>query len=346
MARRIRRRISDRRAHGMPVAIRVGMKMNRIMITMAILMVLLISCGEDEPCVPVPVNYAPPPPRGVYSVNWPGTVLICWVANYESDMAGYIVYRSTTLDGQYSPIGTVYVESGEPAEYCYEDLDTGNGIHYWYAVSAFDTGNLESDLIVEEVVSGTPRPEGEVTLYDRDDLPAQSGFDFYPDLKDETQSWNDPTTDFYFVDDAGVLRLVAYRAGAQIQDYGYASGFDAITYAPDDGWAPSGSVEAVARHMYMLKLVEGSDEHYAKLYITSVTPAAVTFYWAFQTDAGNPDLAPPAPGRGTGALTSTPKSGELPGLNTEAKLTDRFSDPPIVERATRTRDSGTGQTTE
>ncbi len=330
----------------MQVAIGKGMKkMNRIVMMLSILMLVVISCEDDE-VVCVPTNIAPTSPRGVYSVNYDGTVLVCWVANYESDMAGYNVYRSTSLYGEYSPIGTINVDPSEPVEYCYEDLDTGNGTHYFYAVSAFDQGNLESDLIVEEVVSGTPRPEGQVTLYDRNALPAQSGFDFYPDLADNTQSWNDPTTDFYFMDDAGVQRFVAYRAGAQIQDYGYASNFDAITYAPDDGWAPSGSVEAVARHMYMLKLVEGSDEHYAKLYITSVTPAAVTFYWAFQTDPGNPDLAPPAPGRGTGALASTPKSGELPGLNTEAKLTDRFSDPPIVERATRTRDSGTGQTTE
>jgi hypothetical protein len=348
IARRNRRRISNRRVHGMPVAIGEGMKkMNRIVLMLSILTLIVISCGEDEEmCVPVPANCTPTAPRGVYSVNYDGTVLICWVANYESDVTGYNVYRSTSLYGEYSPIGTVYIETSEPVEYCYEDLDTGNGTHYFYAVSAFDNGGAESELIVEEVVSGTPRPEGQVTLYDRDDLPAQSGFDFFPDLANESQVWNDPTTDFYFVDDANVQRFVAYRAGAQIQDYGYASNFDAVTYAPEDGWAPSGSVEAVARHMYMLKLIEGSDEHYAKLYITSVTPAAVTFYWAFQTDPGNPDLAPPAPGRGTGALTSTPKSGELPGLNTEAKLTDRFSDPPIVERATRTRDSRTGQTTE
>ena len=36
-----------------------------------------------------------------------------------------------------SPIGTVYpVTTANPAEYCYEDMDTGNGIHYYYGVSA------------------------------------------------------------------------------------------------------------------------------------------------------------------------------------------------------------------
>ena len=320
------------------------MKMNRIMAMISIMMLLMISCGEKEKIVNVPVNCAAASPRGVYSVNYDGTVQICWVANYESDVEGYNIYRSETLDGLYSPIGSVYVTSANPVEYCYEDLDTGNGIHYYYAVSAFDQGGAESDLIVEEVVSGTPRPAGQITLYDRYSMPDLSGFDFYPDLANVAQSWDDPVTDFYFENDAGILRLVTYRAGAEIQDYGFASNFDAVGYAPADGWAPSGSVEAVARHMYILMLMEGSDTHYAKVYVTSVTPTLVTFYWAFQTDPGNPDLAPPAPGRGTGTLSSAQRS-DLPGLITEAKLTDRFSDPPIVERVTWTRDSG-HQTTE
>ena len=329
----------------MRVAISIGMKTNRIMAMISIMMLIMISCGEKEKIVNVPVNCSPAPPHGVYSVNYDGTVLICWVANYESDMEGYRIYRSATIDGLYSPIGTVYVTTANTVEYCFEDLDTANGIHYYYAVSAFDKGGAESDLIVEEVVSGTPRPEGQITLYDRNSIPAQSGFDFYPALANVAQSWNNPATDLYFENNAGTVRLVTYRSGVEIQDYGFASNFDAVGYAPADGWAPSGTVEAIARHMYILMLSEGTYTHYAKVYVTSVTPSLVTFYWAFQTDPGNPDLAPPAPGRGTGALSSARRSDALPGLNTEAKLTDRFSDPPIVERVTWTRDSGSGQQT-
>jgi hypothetical protein len=312
--------------------------------TMAMLMLILISCEDDEPCAPVPVNCAPDVPHGVYSVNYDGTVLICWVANYESDMAGYNVYRTETLDGQYSPIGTVYVTTANPAEYCYEDLDTGNGIHYFYAVSAFDQGGAESDIIVEEVVSGTPRPEGQLTLYDAVSLPSQSGYDFYPGLSNTAQQFDLSSTDIYFSVNGGIPEIVARRVGVEIQDYGYAGNFDAIGYAPDDGWAPSRSVEAIPKHMYFLQLLEGTDIHYAKIYVTAVTGDHATFNWAFQTDPYNPDLAPPAPGRGTGTLSSAQRS-DLPGLNMEAKLTDRFSDPPIVERVTWTRDSG-HQTTE
>ncbi len=328
----------------MRVAIGVVMKMNRIMAMISIMMLLLISCGEKEKIVSVPVNCAPDVPRGVYSVNYDGTVLICWVANYESDMAGYNVYRSETLDGQYSPIGTVDVTEANPVEYCYEDMDTGNGIHYYYAVSAFDQGGAESDIVVEEVVSGTPRPEGQLTLYARAALPGLSGFDFYPSLTSVAQQYDAATTDIYFDVSGGIPLLVARRIGVEIQDYGFASDRDAVGVAPEEGWAPSRSAEAIPNHMYFLQVLEGTDIHYAKIYVTVVTGDHAIFYWAFQTDPFNPDLAPPAPGRGTGALSSAQRS-DLPGLITEAKLTDRFSDPPIVERVTWTRDSG-HQTTE
>jgi hypothetical protein len=333
----------------MQVAIGVDMKMNRILMTMAMLMLILISCEDDEPCAPVPVNCAPDVPHGVYSVNYDGTVKICWVANYEADMDGYNVYRSETVDGKYSPIGTVYVTTANPAEYCYEDMDTGNGIHYFYAVSAFDKGKAESDLIVEEVVSGTPRPEGlDLSLQNAAALPNQSGFDFYPDLSNTAQLYTLESTDVFFEIVGGVPMFIVpvSHAGIEIQDYGYVSSFDAINVAPTAGWSASRTAEAIAGHMYILKLLEDDGYHYAKIYVTAVSVAggSVTLDWAFQTDPGNPDLAPPAPGRGTGTLSSAQRS-DLPGLNMEAKLTDRFSDPPIVERVTWTRDSG-HQTTE
>jgi hypothetical protein len=80
-------------------------------------------------------------------------------------------------------------------------------------------------------------------------------------------------------------------------------------------------------------LPEGTDFHYAKIYVTEVTGGFVTFWWAFQTDPGNPDLSPPAPGGGTGTLSSASPESKSPGMIAEATLlTNRFSDPPIVER--------------
>jgi hypothetical protein len=317
--------------------------MNRLLSTIAIMVLMVISCGQKEKVVdvPVPVNCAPTSPRGVYAINLDGKVQICWVANYENDVAGYNVYRGTNVDGSFTLIGSVLTETPSPAQYCFEDLDTGNGVQYYYAVSAYDRGGLESDLIIEEVVSGTPRPEGVITLYDAAGLPNQSGYDFYPitSVPNVPQLYTDPTTDIFFGVNAGTPTIVARRTGVEIQDYGYADNFDVISRAPDAGWSPSRTVEAIVKHMYILRLVETDGFHYAKVYVTAVTGNFVTFDWAFQTDPGNPDLAPPAPGRGAGA------AAVQPGLKTEATLTNRFSDPPIVERVTWTRDSEFGHQT-
>jgi hypothetical protein len=325
------------------------MKMNRIMAMISIMMLIMISCGEKEKIVEVPVPGAcvPSTPRGVYAINLEGTVQLCWVANYETDLAGYNVYRSTNGD-QFDFLGNVIADNPSATEYCYEDLDTGNGIQYYYAVSAYDDGGHESEIIIEEVVSGTPRPEGmQLSLYDAADLPNQSGFDFYPGFSNVSQLYTLETTDLFFGVVGGVSMLIARRVGVEIQDYGYAGSIDAVNYAPAAGWSASRTAEAIAKHMYILRLLEDDGYHYAKVYVTAVGGGSVTLDWAFQTDPGNPDLAPPAPGRGTGALLSARRSDALPELNTEAKLTNRFSDPPIVERVTWTRDSGSGhQTTE
>ena len=321
--------------------------MNRVLSTISIMMLMMISCGQKEKVVEVPVavNCPPSTPRGVYAVNLDGKVEICWVANYENDVEGYNIYRGLTSDGDFSLIGTVPVETSNPVQYCYDDLDTSNGVHYWYAVSAYDRGGAESDLIIEEVVSGTPRPEGVITLYDAAHLPNQSGCAFFPimTVPNTPQAYDAPTTDIFFGVSGGTPTIIARRIGVEIQDYGYTDNFDVIGLAPTAGWSPSRTVEAIAKHTYILKVPEANGFHYAKVFVTEVTGSFVTFDWAFQTDPGNPDLAPPAPGRGTG----NPGQSQ-PGEKTVATLlTNRFSDPPIVERVTWTRDSEFGhQTTE
>ncbi len=320
--------------------------MNKLFAIVSVMTLMMISCGEKEKIVEV--AGPPSPPRGVYAVNLDGKVEICWIPNYyESNIASYAVYRGTSLTGDFAFIGEVPAQSGEqPAQYCFDDLDTENGVHYWYGVAAVNGRGRSSDLIIEEIVSGTPRPEGLLTLQDALVQPLTSGFDFYPGLISTAQPYDAPTTDIYFGHAGGTPMIIARRVGVEIQDYGYAGNFDAIGLAPENGWAPSRTAEAIVDHMYFLQLVEADGVHYAKLFVTAVTASSVTFYWAFQTDPGNPDLSPPAPRSGGTSVSSSYRANELSGLNAEAKLTDRFSDPPIVEkRVARTRDSGFGQQT-
>jgi len=321
--------------------------MNRIMAATTMIILLLISCGEKERVVevPVPANCAPSAPRHVYAVNLDGTVQICWWANPESDIEGYDVYRGSSYYGEYAYLGTVFAGGSTAAEFCFEDLETANGVRHYYAVTAFDEGGLESDLSYEEV-TGTPRPEGQITLYDFESLPASAGYDL-SSRTNTPQAYNLSTTDIYFSGAGGIAIIAAYRAGVEMQDYGYVGDFDAINYAPVEGWSPTRSVEAIAGHCYIVRLVETDGYHYAKLYVTAVTGSYVTFWWAYQTAPGNRDLAPPAPGSGAGSDASPLSRIPMPGptTRTTTTLAERSAIPPIVERATWTRDDESPQRT-
>jgi len=313
--------------------------MNRVLTIISIAMLLLISCGEKEKIVEVPADCPPSAPTGVFSINLDGIVTICWYENPESDVEGYDVYRGTALYGAYDIIGSVGADASSSGQYCFDDLETFNGQRYYYAVAAYDGAGNQSDLSYEEV-TGTPRPEGLLmTLYNAASLPNQSGFDFYPGLSNVVQAYDALTTDIYFGVVGEASLLIARRAGVEIQDYGYVGDFDAINYAPNDGWSPSRSAEAVAGHIYILRLTETDGFHFAKIYVREVVAGNfVTFDWAFQTDPGNPDLAPPAPGRGAGTSRGADCEGAQPGLKKEAELTADAAIPPIVERVTETRD--------
>lgn len=270
-------------------------KMNTVILVVSVLVLMLLSCGEEEKIVEVPVETDCPPsaPRGVYAYNMDGYVSLCWYPNPEDDIAGYDVYYGEAEYGDYYYIGTIWAMIPDPYEYCFNDT-TSNGSQYFYAVAAFDEAGNESDLSYE-IVSGTPRPEGILTLYEYTYLPDESGYDFYP-LGNTPQRFDLATTDIYFAADNNVHTLAAYRAGVDIQDYGYVGDFYVINYAPDQGWSPTRSAEAIFGHCYILRLDHTpSGYHYAKLYVTEVTDDFVTFRWAYQTDPGNPDLAP-APG--------------------------------------------------
>ncbi len=318
--------------------------MNRIAAITTMVLLLLISCGEKEKVVevPVPANCPPSAPAGVYAVNLDGTVLICWWANPEDDIEGYDVYRGTSYYGEYSYLGSVLHTNAD--QFCFEDLDTGNGIQFYYAVSAYDKGGVESDLSYEEV-TGTPRPEGEVTLQDFAQLPLLAGYDL-SSFSNAPQAYNAASTDVFFSGSSGARLLVAHRAGVELQDYGFVGDFDAINYAPVEGWSPSRSAEAIPDHCYIVRLIETDGIHYAKLYVISVADGYVTFWWAYQTDPGNRDLAPAAPGGGSGSNTSSSSRITAPGpMKRTTNLAARSAIPPIVERVTWTRDDESAQRT-
>jgi hypothetical protein len=223
---------------------------------------------------------APAAPRGFTSVTGDQEVFLSWLENTEADLAGYHVYEGTCARGPDCPYERVATTTGP--EFILRGLS--NGVTRYFAVAAFDRAGNESPLSYEDVFD-TPRPEGfGRTLDNYLENPAVSGYDFstYSVLAFDGQE-----TDVYFGSQNGVNLMITPFQDTDIQDAGYAASLDAVDFAPNGGWAPSGSAELVIGHCYVVRT---HDDHYAKFRVTSLDSHRVGFDWAYQIDPGNREL--------------------------------------------------------
>ena len=246
----------------------------------ALTMPLVAGCGDD----PVEAVDNPPfPPDGVFSVTGDDLVTIYWNPNQEGDLAGYRIYRGNEdISGPYFAIAEVSADATG-----YDDTDVANGDTWFYAVAAFDKHGHESDLSREDVFD-TPRPEGfDLVLGNLGQDPSHAGYDF-SSLSGSAQSAAANTTDIYFEDVSGVKYIVAKGSGVDIQDYGLID-LIGVDWAPNTGWAPSKTVEAIAGHSYIVRISDGQT-NYAKFFVNGAPTSTVTLDWAYQTAAGNPEL--------------------------------------------------------
>lgn len=220
---------------------------------------------------------APHPPVGVTSITADEAVYLSWLPNQESDLDGYRVYVSDDPYGPYELCGFT-----REAEYVHRHLH--NGATYYYGVSAIDVHGNESDLN-DEIIYDTPRPEGfGLVLWEADgDRPERSAFDF---SRQARVHWDDPGADVFYDWASGTPFLAVPDYATDIQDAGFA-GFDDITWAPDEGWSPSGFVEAIPGHVYVIWT---RDNHYAKVRVIDVDGLSIEVDWAYQVDQGNPEL--------------------------------------------------------
>lgn len=246
----------------------------------AVMLAAFVAVGCNDTTAPRDI-YPPSAPRGVYSVTGDQTVYLRWLENPEADLAGYRVYISTCPDGP----ECLYELEGTTGT---EQFDIGslqNGVTLYYAVSAVDHAGNESELSLENVFD-TPRPEGfDEVLTDAADAPATSGWDFSDYRR---RAFDDPAVDVYFAVSNGANLMIAPFTDTDIQDAGYANTLDAIDFAPNGGWSPTGTVELIAGHCY---LVWTYDNHFAKLRVSRIAAGSLVFDWAYQVDPGNPELA-------------------------------------------------------
>ena len=287
-----------------------------LVLSLALLGLLFGGCDENDDLVDV----TPPAiPNGVSSITGDSVIWVVWNANREVDLAGYRVYSTTQVDGNFNPInwqlllevGTPFPDipnlvsydpdtSGGQPYLIFEDHTVQNGYDYYYAISAFDDAGNESDLSSDYVVD-TPRPEGQVTLSAASVDSSQAGFDF----SDETTRYPaDVFSDFSVDVTNGIPYFTAQAPWVRMQDYGNVD-FDVASWAPEFGWSQTGVMEAIVGHSYFFEIVDGQQLNYAKVYVESISQngGTVRLMWGYQPVEGLPELKQPRealPPRGTG----------------------------------------------
>jgi hypothetical protein len=255
--------------------------MRRSFLLLIAAILALPGCFDDDSDVTPPA-----PPRGFYSVTGDHEVHLYWLDNTEADVAGYRIYDSSCEKGPDCPYHLVAVTGATS----YVVTGLTNGVTRYYAVTAFDHDGNESELSYDTVFD-TPRPEGfDATLNNYVDSVNGSGWDFSAFTP---RAWNHDATDMYFGYNGTIYQMFVPDFMTDIQDAGVASSLDAVDWAPSDGWSPTGTVELIEGHCYV---VWTRDDNYAKFRVTDIipgttsTPARVVFDWAYQVDTGNREL--------------------------------------------------------
>ncbi|HET9887874.1 MAG TPA: hypothetical protein VFR10_10195 [bacterium] len=277
----------------------VGNKMETSPLKLSGLAVLaalgLLSAGcDDNDTVVYNVTVRPAVPTGVTTVTGDGFVDIYWNPVFQENVAGYGVYRSATLNGQYNRIATV---TGVESNF-HRDTGLVNGVTVFYAVDAFDQQGNESDLSYEDAFD-TPRPAGQnVTVAARQVNSGSSAIDFSDyALPTFVTSFTAADADLFFQQSNGVL----YAKGTQIagvwndiQDLGFTETMDDVSWSPAEGWSIAlDGVELIVGHTYV---VWTWDSYFAKFRVvqllgpTIAAPTGAVIDWAYQVDQNNPEL--------------------------------------------------------
>ncbi len=234
----------------------------------------LAGCNDDDRSPRVDPDVPPAAPRGVYSVTGDGIVTSTGSRNTERDVAGYRIYQAPCANGPacpYNPIGTHRRTQ-------LRITGLANGVTRFYAVAAFDLAGNESDLSLRDGVrhAAPGRASGSCSPITSTARPAAAG----TSPPSPRVPGTIPTTDIFFGYNGSISQMFVPDFSTDIQDAGYASDLDAVDFAPSGGWSPTGSVELIPGHCYV---VWTRDNHYAKFRVTSVIPATPTVAGAWSS---------------------------------------------------------------
>ena len=252
----------------------------------AVIAVMSLAGCDENTTAPRDV-YPPAAPRGLRSVTGDNEARLSWLANTESDVAGYRVYMSPCASGPSCPYDRVGTTAGTAFI-----VPLANGVTRFFAVAAYDRAGNESALTPEDVFD-TPRPAGTgLALTSFTAAPLTCAYDF---SAYSVVPYDSPNTDIYFDFDGSVYRMYAKYTDTFIQDAGFTVSLDDVDFAPlapVDGWSSNGTVELIEGHSYVVWIDNGIGGNYAKFRIVSLSagPPRAILDWAYQIANGNREL--------------------------------------------------------
>lgn len=250
----------------------------------------------------VPNPVPPPVPDGPFVIALDGANFLTWgtASRGAGDFSVYRVYQDA---------GTTSYLLGETDSEGFLDLLAANGQTYEYFVTAVDSDGHESAGSVS--AAGTPRPDfsGE-WIYDHFDDPTASGFRFSDDESTyPIVAGTDANRDFHVERDLGGAWWLVPNTGVSTYPTGFATtalkcgvGADAgctdVSVAPSSGYTTA-DVELLPQTSYVVRIGSGSTAYYGVIRVVfqgfdQNGDAMMIFDWAFQLQAGNPNLAPPS----------------------------------------------------
>jgi hypothetical protein len=251
--------------------------------------------------VEVPSATPPPVPSGATVVALDHANFVTWDDNARNaaDFSHYRVWLRAANGSEFL--------LGETDSEGFLDLRAENGITYSYFVTAVDNDGHESDG--SALAAGTPRPDyhGE-WIYAHEDVPALSGFRFQTDEGDlAIVDGNGATWDFRIESD-GVQWWLRTGTGAAVHDNGgfitkalkcgVGADFDCtdVSVAPTTNYA-TGLFEMIPETTYVVRVNDGGQLYYGAIRVVFLgfdqSDAIMIFDWAFQLQAGNPNLVAP-----------------------------------------------------
>jgi len=265
-----------------------------------------LACQSNNASGPVLPAPNLPAPAFLTSISLDSAIHLDWDDTpFQSDPAGFSWYRvySTNYDLGNVLCGAQWYLEGTTVSHEFLAAQLVNGVPRCFAVSAVDT--LGDETAWSPPRQDTPRPDARnVLVWAYDVKPLQAGFRFWDDVNGNgygdagelglVQDGNRTDIDFRIERDINdTLWIVPVFSGTSVLSYGPISDLTDIDVAPTTGYS-SQRAKMLPSYGYVFQIVEGQDVRYGAVRISHAGTQYAIFDWSFQTDRGNPELAPRA----------------------------------------------------